>query len=132
MTPTAPCSTGRHPSCRSACSCSGEAPALLAFLFTADDELAYEADALPGEGGAQVLEASIPVLEALENWDTASIEEALRTALIEGLGLKPRVAFGPLRSGISGRRISPPLFESMELLGKESTIARLKRLRALL
>jgi len=38
---------------------------------------------------------------------------------------KPRNAFGPLRTAISGKRISPPLFESMEILGKEETLARL-------
>ena len=53
----------------------------------------------------------------------------LREALVEGAGLKPRIAFGPLRTAISGRRVSPPLFESMEILGKESTLARLERLR---
>jgi glutamyl-tRNA synthetase len=42
------------------------------------------------------------------------------------MGLKPRDAFGPLRTGISGRRISPPLFESMEILGKERSLARLR------
>jgi glutamyl-tRNA synthetase len=46
--------------------------------------------------------------------------------LIEEMQLKPRVAFGPLRTAISGRRISPPLFESMQILGKTETIARLK------
>jgi glutamyl-tRNA synthetase len=61
-----------------------------------------------------------------------SIEDALRVALIDGLGLKPRVAFGPLRAAISGRRISPPLFESMELLGKASTLTRIERLTATL
>jgi glutamyl-tRNA synthetase len=52
--------------------------------------------------------------------------------LIDGLELKPRNAFGPLRTGISGRRIIPPLFESMELLGKDSTLTRLGRLAAAL
>ena len=47
------------------------------------------------------------------------------TALVERLGLKPRLAFGPVRAAITGRRISPPLFESMELLGRESTLARI-------
>jgi glutamyl-tRNA synthetase len=48
---------------------------------------------------------------------------------VEGAGLKPRIAFGPLRTALSGKRISPPLFESMEILGKEATLARLERLR---
>jgi glutamyl-tRNA synthetase len=50
--------------------------------------------------------------------------------LIEQMELKPRVAFGPLRTAISGRRISPPLFESMQILGKAETIARLKAFAA--
>ncbi|MGN6407291.1 MAG: glutamate--tRNA ligase, partial [Curtobacterium sp.] len=108
----------------------GEAPGLLAFLFTADDQLQVDDDALgtlKADAG-DVLRASIAALEALDDWATASIEGALRAALIDGLGLKPRVAFGPLRVAVSGRRISPPLFESMEILGKESTLTRLRRL----
>ena len=54
----------------------------------------------------------------------ASIEAALRSALIEGLGLKPKLAFGPVRVAVTGRRVSPPLFESIELLGRERTLAR--------
>lgn len=107
----------------------GEAPGMLGFLFTADDALDYDADAMPKEGGADVLAASAAALADVA-WDAASIEAALRVALIDGLGLKPRVAFGPLRTAISGRRVSPPLFESMELLGKTSTIARIERLAA--
>ncbi len=58
------------------------------------------------------------------------IEAALREAVVEGLGLKPRLAFGPLRTAVSGQRISPPLFESMEILGKHASLSRLRRLRA--
>ncbi len=53
---------------------------------------------------------------------------AQASALIEGLGLKPRVAYGPLRVAVSGRRVSPPLFESLELLGKAESIRRLAAL----
>lgn len=106
----------------------GEAPGLLAFLFTADDDLEFETDALPGEGGPSVLAISTRALSALDDWTVPAIEATLRGALIDELGLKPRLAFGPLRTAISGRRISPPLFESMELLGKESTLARILRL----
>lgn len=108
----------------------GEAPGLLAFLFTPDDELEYDADAAPGAEAPAILDASILALAAVDDWAHDSIEAALRVALIEGLELKPRVAFGALRTAVSGRRISPPLFESMELLGKPSTLARLARLRA--
>jgi len=110
----------------------GEAPGLLGFLFTSDDALKYDDDAIPKVDAIPVLEASLDALATLRDWSHSSIEAALRVALIENLELKPRVAFGPLRAAISGRRISPPLFESMELLGQESTLARLAKLRALL
>jgi glutamyl-tRNA synthetase len=54
----------------------------------------------------------------------------VRAALIEGLGLKPKLAFGPVRVAATGRRISPPLFESLELLGRESSLARIEAARA--
>ncbi|HOB58370.1 MAG TPA: glutamate--tRNA ligase [Rhodoglobus sp.] len=108
----------------------GEAPGLLGFLFETDSQLVFEADALPGAEGAEVLDAALGVLAGIPDWTTAGIEEALRAELIDSRGMKPRTAFGPLRTAISGRRISPPLFESMELLGRESSLARITRLRA--
>ncbi|MCU1404301.1 MAG: glutamate--tRNA ligase [Glaciihabitans sp.] len=110
----------------------GEAPGLLGFLFVSDDALKYDDEAIPKPDALPVLEASITALEHLDDFTHTSIEAALRVALIEELGLKPRIAFGPLRAAISGRRISPPLFESMELLGRESTLARLHKLSSLL
>ncbi|TQL47523.1 glutamyl-tRNA synthetase [Homoserinimonas aerilata] len=106
----------------------GEARGLLAFLFTANDAIEFDANAMPGEEGAAVLAAATDALAGLDAWTHEAIEAALREALIDGLGLKPRNAFGALRTAVSGRRISPPLFESMELLGKTSTLARLQRL----
>ncbi len=108
----------------------GEAPGLLAFLFTADDDLVFEADALPGAEGPEVLDAALAVLPGIPEWTHDAIEAALRAELIDVKQLKPRLAFGPLRSAISGRRISPPLFESMQILGRESSLARIARLRA--
>ena len=46
-------------------------------------------------------------------------------ALVDEMGLKPRNAFGPVRVAVTGRRVSPPLFESLELLGRERSLARL-------
>ncbi|MCD6639185.1 MAG: glutamate--tRNA ligase [Nocardioides sp.] len=105
-----------------------EAPEMLGFLFV--DEAHFvrdEADVakLLDETGRQVVQASYDALAGLREWSTAAIEEALRVALIDTLGLKPRVAFGPVRVAITGRRVSPPLFESMELLGRERSLARL-------
>ncbi|MFN3707218.1 glutamate--tRNA ligase [Microcella sp.] len=110
----------------------GEVPGLVAFLFTDDADLEIEADARAslGADAAAVLDAGITALESLDDFTPEPIEAALRAALIDGLGLKPRLAFGPLRVAVSGRRVSPPLFESMELLGKESTLTRLRALRA--
>lgn len=109
----------------------GEAPEMLRFLFVADDDVAPAEDALKGlpENVAEVLDAAIDAVEPLASWTAESIQEALRAALIDGLGLKPRLAFGPVRTAISGRRISPPLFESMVILGKDSSLARLRGFR---
>ena len=110
----------------------GETPGMLGFFFSTAQSLTIDDDAratLP-ENGAEVLDASIAALDRLSEhlWEHDAIEVALRAALIEVLGLKPRVAFGPLRVAVSGRRVSPPLFESMEILGKAETMARLRRL----
>jgi glutamyl-tRNA synthetase len=72
-----------------------------------------------------VLVAALAALTAVADWTTPAIEEALRTALIEGLELKPKVAFGPVRVAVTGRRVSPPLFESLEILGRERSLARI-------
>jgi glutamyl-tRNA synthetase len=72
-----------------------------------------------------VLVAALSALTGVADWTTPAIEEALRTALIEGLELKPKVAFGPVRVAVTGRRVSPPLFESLEILGRERSLARI-------
>lgn len=105
----------------------GEVPGLLGFLFT--DSITYAEDALKSlpENAAEVVVASVSALELVpeSEFTAASVQEALSGALVEGLGLKPRVAYGPLRVALTGRRVSPPLFESMELLGKGETLRRL-------
>jgi glutamyl-tRNA synthetase len=103
-----------------------EAPAMLGFLFS--DKVEYdEADVakLLDDEGRRVVAAAHDALSRLDTWTTEAIDEALRASLVEGLGLKPRNAFGPVRVAVTGRRISPPLFESLELLGREVTLARL-------
>ena len=102
---------------------------LVRFLIVSDEELVLDEKSARKnlkEDAVQPLEVAISVLSDVPDWDTASIESALQKALIEDLGLKPRKAYGALRVGISGQAISPPLFESMELLGRESTLARLR------
>jgi glutamyl-tRNA synthetase len=97
---------------------------MLGFLFVDEEDFARTDEI--DDAGREVVAASYDALSALEHWSTADIDEALRTALIEGRGLKPRVAFGPVRIAVTGRKVSPPLFESMELLGRERSLARLR------
>lgn len=110
----------------------GEAPEMLAFLFKDDGGIDIADDARKGLPAnlAEVLDAAIAALEAVEEWTAENIQAALRGALVDQLGLKPRLAFGPVRTAVSGRRISPPLFESMEILGRHSSLVRLKAFRA--
>ncbi|APX32232.1 glutamate--tRNA ligase [Brachybacterium sp. P6-10-X1] len=111
----------------------GEAADLLGFLFIADEDLVVTDDALKklGDDPVGVLERAIGEVETVPEgcFTAGALETTLREAIVEDMGIKPRLAFGPLRSAVSGRRVSPPLFESMELLGKPSSLARLRALR---
>jgi glutamyl-tRNA synthetase len=108
-----------------------EAPEMLAFLFKADDAIDVADDARKGlpENLTEVLDAAIAALEPIEDWQPENIQTALKQALVEDLGIKPRLAFGPVRTAVSGRRISPPLFESMVILGKDPSLTRLRSFR---
>jgi glutamyl-tRNA synthetase len=86
---------------------------------------------LAGADAAEVLDAATRALTGLEDWTTPALEAALKKALVEDLGRKPRQAFGPVRVAVSGRTVSPPLYESIELLGRERTLARLAAARTL-
>ncbi len=112
----------------------GEAPGMLGFFFILDDAVVVEEDARAGlgENAGAILDAAISAIEGLEGFSADTQQEALRAALVEGMGLKPRDAFTPLRVAVTGRRVSPPLFESMEILGKDQSITRLRTLRATL
>ena len=109
-----------------------EAVDLLAFLFTEDERLEIDPD-----GGSMAVRRR-PWMPRAPRWlscgssTTPTIEAALRSALVEGLGLKPRLAFTPVRVAITGREISPPLFESIALLGRTSTLARIAAARSVL
>jgi len=108
-----------------------EIPDYVRFLFTEKfaidpeaKEKALTADSLP------ILAAAEGAISAITEWKLEEIESALRSALIEGLALKPKNAFTPVRVAVTGARVSPPLFESIELLGKERTLERLKAAHA--
>jgi glutamyl-tRNA synthetase len=103
-----------------------EAVDMLGFLLL--DEVAYDAEDVAkvlDEDGKNVVRAAREALAALTEWTTVAIDEGLRAKLVDELGIKPRNAFGPVRVAITGRRVSPPLFESLELLGREETLRRL-------
>jgi glutamyl-tRNA synthetase len=111
-----------------------EAVPKLAYLFTPDAELVVDPDALAkaGSDASAVVEAATSALSGLGEWNHEAIQAALREALVEGMGLKPKFAFGPVRLAITGSNVSPPLFESMELLGRDSSLDRLAKLQELL
>ena len=108
---------------------------MLGFLFVAEADFRVD----PEEAARVLTPDAEPVLAAAEEalaglgpWSAGAIKAALETALVDGLGLKPRVAFsGPLRVGVTGRRAGPPLFESIELLGRDRTLGRLARARVI-
>ena len=104
-----------------------EIPSMLSFLFIKDFKVApEELSKITDEASQNVLKVALSKVESLTSWDHASIESSLRKALIDDLGLKPRVAFSALRIAVTGSHISPPLFESLQLLGKERSIDRIK------
>jgi glutamyl-tRNA synthetase len=102
----------------------GEFPAFAGFLFHDVEPAASEVN-----GGGPMLEAATAALTSLEPFTAESIEAALRAAA-DGLGLKPRQAFQPIRVAVTGSKISPGLFESIELLGREKTLSRIGRAAA--
>ncbi|AKV55607.1 glutamyl-tRNA synthetase [Bifidobacterium actinocoloniiforme DSM 22766] len=83
------------------------------------------------DSAGQVLELAVraltPVAEA--DWSAEHLHELLTKALVDEAGYKPGLAFGPVRVAVSGRRVSPPLFESLEIIGKDTTLRRLNNLR---
>ncbi|QJY46986.1 glutamate--tRNA ligase [Pseudonocardia broussonetiae] len=106
-----------------------DAARMLRFLFVSEDGFSLDEDAAAknlGADAAPVLEAALTGLDALSTWSAAEIEGSLKATLIDGLELKPRKAFAPVRVAVSGRTVSPPLYESMELLGRERSLRRLR------
>jgi glutamyl-tRNA synthetase len=97
----------------------GEFPRFAGFLFEA-----VEPDPSLLDGSAPLLADAREALAAVEPFEADRIEVALRE-LAERRGLKPRQAFQPIRVAVTGSNVSPGLFESIELLGREETLARL-------
>lgn len=102
----------------------GEFPAFAGFLFER-----VEPDPALLDGSAALLREARDALESVEPFTAERIETALRL-LAERLGLRPRDAFQPIRVAVTGSTVSPGLFESLELLGKEASLERLDRAAA--
>ena len=108
----------------------GDAWELLKFLD--DDAYAIDEKAAAKELGPDagpVLDASLAALDGVGDWSVENIETALKTTLIDEMGLKPRKAFGPIRVAATGSSVSPPLFESLQLLGRDRSLSRLQQAR---
>ena len=99
----------------------GDFPSFAGFLF--GDDVALDPALL--DGGGPMLAAATEALATLEPFDAERIEGALR-AVAERLELPPRKAFQPVRLAVTGSKVSPGLFESLELLGRERSLARLR------
>ena len=95
-----------------------EFPEFAGFLF-------HEVSPDRSELDADVLAAAADVIEAVEPWTVEAIEAALKE-LCETLGQKPKAVFAPIRVAVTGSRISPGLYESLELLGRETSLRRLR------
>jgi glutamyl-tRNA synthetase len=107
----------------------------LAFLLVPDSRFsvaAEDAAAVLTADAATPLKAAADALAAAGDWTAAGIEEALRATLVDGLGLEPGPAFAPVRVAVTGRQVSPALFESMALLGRDRSLARLAAAQAAL
>jgi glutamyl-tRNA synthetase len=102
---------------------------MLTFLFGERVTIADEVKAKNlDESALTTLAKAKSALEKVKSWNESEIESALRAELLESMGLKPRIAFTPVRIAATGSHISPPLFESLALLGRERTLARISAL----
>ena len=102
-----------------------EAPALLRFLFTDDVEPNEQARQLIAKAPEGYLKSAADVLDGLESWRTEGIQSAL-DELASSAGLSRTKGWQPIRAAATGSNVSPPLPESLELLGSERTVARLR------
>jgi glutamyl-tRNA synthetase len=103
-----------------------EVPGMVGFLFT--DDITFEegvVSQLPENAGS-IAKLAAEELSQVDDFVTARIQQVLSERLIEKEGLKPRDAFAVVRTAISGRRVTPPLFECLEIVGKARSIARLE------
>jgi glutamyl-tRNA synthetase len=100
----------------------GEFPDFAGFLF-------HDVEPDPALLDPDVLAAAAEALEQVEPFESERIEAALKE-LCDRLGLKPRQTFAPIRVAVTGSKVSPGLYESLELLGRAESLARIRRAAA--
>ena len=112
----------------------GEVSGMAGSLLSTEGYIEPDADARKQlkDSAGDVLDKAIAALRGVDeaDWKAEPLHALLDKALVEEGGYKPRLAYGPVRVAMSGRRVSPPLFESMEIVGKDVSLARLEGLRA--
>lgn len=112
----------------------GEVSGMVGSLLSQEGYIEPDADARKQlkDSAGDVLDKAIEALRGVDEaeWAAEPLHALLDKALVEDGGYKPRLAYGPVRVAMSGRRVSPPLFESMEIVGKDVSLARLEGLRA--
>ena len=94
--------------------------------------MVFDADSVAKlkDGADEIQHAAVEVLKGLDDFSADAIQAALRARLCDDMGVKPRLAFAPVRVAVTGSRVSPPLFEAMEILGPQSTLHRMQRFEA--
>ena len=110
------------------CTLLSDAASMLEFLLVEETDFAVDPAAaakLQDDTGRAVLRAASAALAGLPAFTADRIESALKASLVDELQLKPRIAFTAVRVAATGRTISPPLYESLELLGRDRTLSRL-------
>lgn len=110
----------------------GDAPALMDFLFKIADELEYQDKPVAKlrDTAPAVLDAATAAFEDVEEWTIDNIKAAVDEHVTNALEIKPRFAFQPLFVAMTGTNVSLPVVDSMAILGKDETLARLRRFRA--
>ncbi len=106
-----------------------DAVPMVDFLLVDEDRFTVDPDAAAKQlqpDSRPTLQAAQAALDEVDEWTAEKLQATLRAALVDGLGQKPRRAFGAVRVAVTGRTVSPPLFESMEILGRSRTLRRVR------
>ena len=110
-----------------------QVPSMLEFLFA--DTLTIAPSLIAKYSNSEALDivnATRDCIDGITEWNEETIHEAMKVALVDNLGIKARVAFAVPRVALTGSEISPPLFKSIELLGKEASLARFENFKILI